>query len=266
MKTAINAVGGGSKGIVTCGALKRIAEIGYKYDALYGTSSGAVNILLFAQGDIDLLEYLWLNITNSDVRSGFSLQNVLCKKSFYDNSPLLKTILKYCDPRKITVPTTVTATDTTRDLPYHFRLDRMNALFAARAVWASMAVPILFPMVSVFENENPIYYDGGCTDDYDLKVALDDGADKVVIIHPSRPNPAKISSLLDAIEWTLTAGTWSQYVHQLEGLGNMPNPPKVIPIISGQPLVLPLVDFSYKGQDRKALIQLGYDLAKEALG
>lgn len=264
---SINAVGGGAKGILTCGVLKRLHEINYVYDMLCGTSSGAPSVTLFAQGDIDVLEHMWLTIQNSDVRSGASLINVIKHKSFYDNSPLLKTLQKYVKPEKIKTPTYVTVTNTSTNAPERYRVDLAQTSEAAsQIIWASMSVPILFPRVRINDKSGDVYYDGGCMDDYNVRAAIDRGATKVIVIHPSRPSPANINSIIDAVEWQLQGPMWGQYINELTGLGDSENPVKVIPIIPALPLGLSLLDFSYKGRDRKALIQLGYNLCKEVIG
>ncbi|MCL2630606.1 MAG: patatin-like phospholipase family protein [Firmicutes bacterium] len=57
--------GGGAKGAYHVGALKALLEFGIKFGAVMGTSVGAINGALVAQGDFDLLFHLWENATPS---------------------------------------------------------------------------------------------------------------------------------------------------------------------------------------------------------
>ena len=59
--------GGGAKGAFHVGALKALFEKGYAFDGVMGTSIGAMNGAMVAQGDFDLLFRLWNNITPSAV-------------------------------------------------------------------------------------------------------------------------------------------------------------------------------------------------------
>jgi len=57
--------GGGAKGAFHIGALKALFEKGYHFDGVMGTSIGAVNGVLVAQGDFPLLYQLWNNLSPS---------------------------------------------------------------------------------------------------------------------------------------------------------------------------------------------------------
>ena len=53
--------GGGAKGAYHIGAMKAIKECGFKIDTVVGTSIGAFNGTVYAQGDLDKLYDLWYN-------------------------------------------------------------------------------------------------------------------------------------------------------------------------------------------------------------
>lgn len=57
--------GGGAKGAFHVGALKALFEKGYTFDGVMGTSIGAVNGVMVAQGDFPLLYELWNNMSPS---------------------------------------------------------------------------------------------------------------------------------------------------------------------------------------------------------
>ncbi|MDR0751443.1 MAG: patatin-like phospholipase family protein [Christensenellaceae bacterium] len=59
--------GGGAKGAFHIGALKALFENDFKFDAIMGTSIGAFNGAVVAQGDFELCYDLWNNMTPSMV-------------------------------------------------------------------------------------------------------------------------------------------------------------------------------------------------------
>lgn len=74
--------GGGAKGAYQIGAVKALYERGYKFNAIIGTSIGAINAAFLCQGDIDVIETLWKTLSFSDivdVEDKF-IQNVMDKK------------------------------------------------------------------------------------------------------------------------------------------------------------------------------------------
>lgn len=80
--------GGGAKGSYHAGAIKALGENGYKFDGVMGTSIGAVNGAIIAQGDTDKCIELWENIQPSkfiDVDDK-KIENYFSKK--YDRETL----------------------------------------------------------------------------------------------------------------------------------------------------------------------------------
>ena len=57
--------GGGAKGSFHIGVLKALFESGYTFDGVAGTSIGAINGAIVAQGDFDKLYELWYSATPS---------------------------------------------------------------------------------------------------------------------------------------------------------------------------------------------------------
>ena len=55
--------GGGARGAYQIGVVKALFEKGYGFDGFVGTSIGAINAALLAQGDFDKALELWLNIS-----------------------------------------------------------------------------------------------------------------------------------------------------------------------------------------------------------
>lgn len=55
--------GGGARGAYHVGAIKALYEAGYAFDGYVGTSIGAINAAVLAQGDFDQLERMWRSVT-----------------------------------------------------------------------------------------------------------------------------------------------------------------------------------------------------------
>ena len=63
MKRALVLTGGGSRGAYEIGVWQALDALGVRFDGAYGTSIGALNAALFAQGDLEGAVALWSNIT-----------------------------------------------------------------------------------------------------------------------------------------------------------------------------------------------------------
>ena len=64
---AIALEGGGAKGAYEAGVWKALEEAGVKYNAVAGTSVGALNGAMMASGDLETALHLWENIRFSQV-------------------------------------------------------------------------------------------------------------------------------------------------------------------------------------------------------
>lgn len=59
--------GGGARGAYHIGAYKAFADAGYKFDVITGTSIGAINAAVLAQGDFEKAVELWETVTSADI-------------------------------------------------------------------------------------------------------------------------------------------------------------------------------------------------------
>jgi predicted acylesterase/phospholipase RssA len=100
--------GGGVRGAYQVGAIKALYELGFKCDIVTGTSVGALNALLVAQENIDLLEEVWNNV---DFESVMDYKHKLKNKSLetfvmaplkggFSLSPLGELVKKYIKARR----------------------------------------------------------------------------------------------------------------------------------------------------------------------
>ena len=65
MRYALALEGGGAKGAYQIGAVKALKELGFEFEAVAGTSVGALNGAMIAQGDFDRAYELWENMKPS---------------------------------------------------------------------------------------------------------------------------------------------------------------------------------------------------------
>lgn len=59
--------GGGARGAYHVGAYKALKELNVEIGGISGTSIGALNAAMFVQGDLDVLEEVWINTKSSDL-------------------------------------------------------------------------------------------------------------------------------------------------------------------------------------------------------
>ena len=67
MKYGLTLEGGGARGAYHIGAVKALIENGYEFQAVVGTSIGAINAAFIAQGDFDKVYRLWESVSFSDL-------------------------------------------------------------------------------------------------------------------------------------------------------------------------------------------------------
>ena len=83
--------GGGARGAYQIGAYKALVENGFKFDAIVGTSIGAINAAIICQGGIELLEELWNKIDSTI----FDIDTTTCDEILNKNKTAkVKTIVE----------------------------------------------------------------------------------------------------------------------------------------------------------------------------
>ena len=99
MSTGIVFSGGGGKGAYQIGVWKALKEYGLdqSFDLAVGTSVGALNAAIFTQGDYEIAESVWCNITNDKIMT-FQGKN---DSSFFSQSGLKTIIQMYLSTNKI---------------------------------------------------------------------------------------------------------------------------------------------------------------------
>jgi NTE family protein len=164
--------GGGAKGAWEAGAAVALIERGVPVRLVAGSSAGALNAAMLADGRLDRLQDLWRSLSREQVyswRTGVIFAGLLPgwvtllaldhAGSLFDPGPLRELIAGALDlerirasPRRLLVVTT----DLARRAPHLFD----NATVTVDALMAAAAVPGAFPPVSV---DGTLLVDGGLT-------------------------------------------------------------------------------------------------------
>lgn len=208
MKRALVLSGGGSRGAYEIGAWQALEELGVRLDAVYGTSIGALNAGLVAQGDAERAAQLWSNITIGQIiktdGEDFSIDRMISRKRDVipfllenakylnaDVSPLENLLNTYLDERRVRAFGMELGVMTVRApqmQPVPMRLKDMSEGQLSDWLIASASC---FPVFPARRIGGALYVDGGYYDNMPVDMALQDGADEVIAVsvHPQPLHP-----------------------------------------------------------------------------
>ncbi len=209
MKRAIVFSGGGSRGAYECGAWQAIAELGIRLDGAYGTSIGAFNAALAAQGDVDTAVRLWDTITIRQIIGSvddddFSVERMISRKrdivpfllenakGFHlDIAPLEQMLNEHIDEGRIRASGMQLGMMLTRVPSFTGQDVRLADIPQGRLsdyLLASASCFPVFPMRAIGDDR---YIDGGYSDNMPIGMAIADGAEEIIAvdIHPQPTHP-----------------------------------------------------------------------------
>lgn len=209
MKRALVLSGGGSRGAYECGAWQALKEMNVRIDGVYGTSIGAINAALVAQGDLDRAVQLWSNIRmNSIVRmdedADFNVDRMLSRKRDLipflmenaknlqmDISPLEELVRETLDEGKIRASGMDFGIMLTRFPSLSGREVRLDDIPQGRLGDYLIASASCFPVFPIKQIDGEKYIDGGFADNMPVGMAIADGAEEIigVDIHPQPVHP-----------------------------------------------------------------------------
>lgn len=186
-KRALVLSGGGAKGCWQAGAILKLHELGYRYDAYFGVSVGAINAAHMAQyGDFQelpgaiMLKTLWHAFENADVwRHHNRLLRWLAvpwQSSALNTEPLRQFLQRRLDLHRVQRSGKTVAVGACSMTSGEYQLVFGDNPAFGDAVYASAAFPIAFEM-GRFNNE--YWYDGGLVHVTPLGAAIDWGATHV---------------------------------------------------------------------------------------
>lgn len=183
MKTALVLSGGGAKGSMQFGIFKYLYEQGFRPDAVYGTSVGNLNALGYAYLGIEGAERFWLSVQKKSDIFKFNWKALILQSSgIYNAKPLRSMLEKLIEEGKEPkLPCYSCVVDLkTGEIKYGKAGEPDYIDYAV----ASASIPALCDDVNGM-------VDGGVREQSPLKKAIQDGADKIVVIlcNPWRENP-----------------------------------------------------------------------------
>lgn len=179
-KTALVLGGGGARGAYEIGVWQALKELGITIDIVTGTSVGAINGALIAQGAFDLAVSLWKEVDTSMVFD-VDFKDILANSGI-GCSKLKKLLQRYIDEDKI------------RKSPLEYglvtaELPAMTPKFLMKEqipqgmlVDYLLAGSTLFPAMKSYEINSLHYVDGGFTDNMPVGLAVDHGATHVIAV------------------------------------------------------------------------------------
>ena len=210
MKIGLVLAGGGGKGAYQLGVWKAFKELDIdKYvQGVSGTSIGALNAVLFSQGDYETAENIWMKITREDVlpidnvelfTKGVKLfignKNINFIKRFLpglleqgnvSREGLLNILNGNIDFNKIFESDKslyVTCTEIPEIRARYFRLNDYDEETIKKVLCATSAIP---PIYEYEEIEAVKYVDGGMVDNMPIQPLYGEGFDIIFAVHLQR--------------------------------------------------------------------------------
>lgn len=203
-KTALVLSGGGSRGAYEIGVWKALKELDIKVDMVFGTSVGAINGALIAQGDLDLAEDLWRELETDMVfdlpdDDGLTYAKEIVLHGGAGTSGLASLMGTYLD-EDIIRSSEIDYGLVTTEFP------SMNGAFLysedipdGQLKSYIMASASCFPAVRKCIIEDKTYIDGGYKDNLPVEMALDRGADVIIAVDLQAVGIVRKSTIDDAI-------------------------------------------------------------------
>lgn len=204
-QTALVLGGGGAKGAYQIGAARALRDMGIGYGHVYGTSIGALNAAMLAQGDLDAAAQLWADIRLSDIVTPESIalaeeaeavfsrpEKMLdfitrnAQKKGLDATPLFSVMQKAIDEGKLRrsgVSFGLTATRFPALSLLEKRLEDMAPGSVCDWLEASAAC---FPAIPMKHIAGERYLDGGFMDNVPVEMAIRTGAKHIIAVDIGR--------------------------------------------------------------------------------
>lgn len=210
MKVGLVFSGGGGKGAYEIGVWKALEEIGItKYiKSVSGSSIGAINAALFAQGDINLSMEMWKEVTLSKIvpisnaeliKKGVALaiggKNMKIVKKYLSGSiqhgdvprdGAMDIINKYIKLEKIRengINVYVCCTEMPNFNAEYFNINIYEDSIARSIFIATASLPMIYESQEIVGKN---YLDGGLADNTPIKPLYDDGCDIIIAVLLSR--------------------------------------------------------------------------------
>lgn len=197
-KTALVLAGGGSRGSYEMGVWQALREMDINIDIVTGTSIGAINGSMIAQGDYDTAVKLWDKIETShvfDVKidETESVKEKVKKtyKTFFSNfvksggtnsNPLKETLRTYFDEDKIRsspIDYGIVTVEMDTKKPHEVFKDDIPEGKIIDYILASASI---YPAIKPYVIDGVRYVDGAYYDNLPVKMALEKGATNIIAV------------------------------------------------------------------------------------
>lgn len=210
MKLGLVLAGGGAKGAYQVGVFKGLIELGIdKYiKVISGTSIGALNGVLFNQGNISLSEKLWCELSkekifptdNGSLLRKSILLNIgsknieLIKKyipsaveggeiSREETINIFKTFIDFKKIKKDDILIYATCTSLPKLEAKYFKINNYDEENIIKILLASSALPMIYKNEYI---DGEKYLDGGIVDNLPIQPVYGEGCDVIIVIPLSR--------------------------------------------------------------------------------
>ena len=187
-KTALVLGGGGSRGAYEIGVWQALKALGIRIDAVYGTSVGAINAAMVAQGDLDLTAELWKELETDmvfdmapDSKPTDYVKEIVVNQGA-GTGPLQGLLTRYVDEdkvRKSGIDFGITAVSVP-EMEAHYM--RLKDIPKGKLVDYVMASASAFPALHSYKIDGKDFIDGGYADVLPADMAIEDGATDVIAV------------------------------------------------------------------------------------
>lgn len=233
MKIGLVLAGGGSRGAYQIGVWKALIELGIdKYiNVISGTSIGALNAMLFLQGDYNLAEEIWKDITQEKILPieekdlilkgilfFLGAKNISFIKKYIPNIVKggglsregLDEVIKKLDFNKIknsNIKCYATCTSIPEIRAEYFNINKYSEDDIRSILHATSAVPLIYDSPVI---EEISYLDGGIVDNTPIQPVYGEGCDIIIVIR---------LAVEDKIDITMYPNTYIVEINSEEGTG-----------------------------------------------
>ncbi len=187
-KTALVLGGGGSRGAYEIGVWQALKALDIRIDAVYGTSVGAINAAMVAQGDLDLTAELWKELETDmvfdmapDSKPTDYVKEIVVNQGA-GTGPLQGLLTRYVDEdkvRKSGIDFGITAVSVP-EMEAHYM--RLKDIPEGKLVDYVMASASAFPALHSYKIDGKDFIDGGYADVLPADMAIEDGATDVIAV------------------------------------------------------------------------------------
>ena len=187
--------GGGTRGVYQIGVWKALRELKIEYDLIIGSSIGALNAALMAQGDWEEAHRLWMNITLENVvdlpkKGNDFFQWIQNQAEFLQQlfglpgvstDPLKKMIDRYIDEEKVRnsgIRLGLTTFNLSSLKQEELMIDDISPGLLPQYLMAATA----FPGLQTQRINGKRYLDGGMADNIPYRLIRDSGYKNIIVV------------------------------------------------------------------------------------